>query len=57
MTARRTVLAGLSVSLALAAACAGPTEAAETRVAVAANFAEPAREIAARFEATKPFWS
>ena len=51
MTARRTVLAGLSVSLALAAACAGPTEAAETRVAVAANFAEPAREIAARFEA------
>lgn len=50
MTARRTVLAGLSVSLALAA-CAGPTEAAETRVAVAANFAEPAREIAARFEA------
>jgi molybdate transport system substrate-binding protein len=51
MTARRTVLAGLSVSLALTAACAGPTEAAETRVAVAANFAEPAREIAARFAA------
>lgn len=50
MTARRTVLAGLFGSLALAA-CAGPTEAAETRVAVAANFAEPAREIAARFEA------
>lgn len=51
MTARRTVLAGLVLSLALAG-CAGPTEAAETRVAVAANFAEPAREIAARFEAT-----
>ena len=51
MTTRRTVLAGLSVSLALAAACAAPARAAETRVAVAANFAEPAREIAARFEA------
>jgi len=51
MTARRTVLAGLFGSLALAA-CSGSTEAAETRVAVAANFAEPAREIAARFEAT-----
>lgn len=51
MTARRTVLAGLSVSLALVA-CSAPARAAETRIAVAANFAEPAQEIAARFEAT-----
>ena len=51
MTARRTVLTGLLVSLALAA-CAAPARTAETRIAVAANFAEPAQEIAARFEAT-----
>jgi len=51
MTARRTVLTGLLVSLALAA-CSAPDPTTETRIAVAANFAEPAQEIAARFEAT-----
>jgi molybdate transport system substrate-binding protein len=40
----------LSVVLACLA-LAGPAPAAEVKVAVAANFAEPAREIAARFEA------
>lgn len=50
MTARRSLLAGLVAGWAL---LAGPSlaSAAETRVAVAANFAEPAREIARRFEA------
>jgi molybdate transport system substrate-binding protein len=50
MTARRALLGGLITGLALltAPACA---RAAETRIAVAANFTEPAREIVARFEA------
>lgn len=51
MTARRrTFLAGLIAGVALLAGAASAT-AAETRVAVAANFTEPAKEIAARFEA------
>lgn len=50
MTARRALLAGFLASHVLAS---GPALArtAETRVAVAANFTEPARAIAARFEA------
>ena len=40
------------IGLALAAAfAAGPVLAAETQVAVAANFTEPAKEIAAAFKA------
>jgi molybdate transport system substrate-binding protein len=46
---RRAFLASL-VSLAMAA-CAGPALAGETSVAVAANFTEPAKVIAARFKA------
>jgi molybdate transport system substrate-binding protein len=41
----------LLFALVAAAAFAGPALAAEVKVAVAANFAEPAREIAARFKA------
>ncbi|MFT4933901.1 MAG: molybdate transport system substrate-binding protein [Pseudoalteromonas distincta] len=50
MTARRALLGGLITGLALLAA-PGCAPAAGTRIAVAANFTEPAQEIAARFEA------
>ncbi len=50
MLLRRSVLAGFVAGLALFAGAASAM-AAETRVAVAANFTEPAKEIAARFEA------
>jgi len=48
MVTRRLQIAGLALSLLFAA---GPGVAAETQVAVAANFAEPAKEIAAAFKA------
>lgn len=47
---RRTILAAFAAGLAMFAGAASAF-AAETRVAVAANFTEPAKEIAARFEA------
>jgi molybdate transport system substrate-binding protein len=50
MTSRRAMLAALVGGLA-ALATAAQALAAETRIAVAANFTEPAKEIAARFEA------
>lgn len=50
MIHRRSLFAGLVAGLALLTGAASAT-AAETRVAVAANFTEPAKEIAARFEA------
>lgn len=50
MTARRALLAGIFASLALPRSQA-VARAAEVRLAVAANFTEPARVIAARFEA------
>ena len=50
MNARRSVLAALAAGFVMLAGAASAF-AAETRVAVAANFTEPAKEIAARFEA------
>lgn len=50
MTARRSILAALAAGLTMLASAASAV-AAETRVAVAANFTEAARAIAARFEA------
>jgi len=50
MHLRRSVLAGFVAGLTLLSGAASAL-AAETRVAVAANFTEPAKEIAARFEA------
>jgi molybdate transport system substrate-binding protein len=50
MTHRRSIFAALAAGLVLLAV-AEPALAAEARIAVAANFTEPAKEIAARFEA------
>lgn len=48
---RRTVFAaGLATTVALATALAGPARADEIKVAVAANFTEPAKQIAALFK-------
>jgi molybdate transport system substrate-binding protein len=51
MTTRRFALISALAALVLGAAAAGPAPAAETQVAVAANFTEPAKEIAAAFKA------
>jgi molybdate transport system substrate-binding protein len=51
MLTRRQQLAGLAAATAAFAAGVRPAFAAETQVAVAANFTEPAREIAALFRA------
>ncbi len=51
MITRRQQLAGLALCGFLAAGIAGPARAAETQVAVAANFTEPAKAIASAFKA------
>jgi molybdate transport system substrate-binding protein len=51
MTAPRRPILGALVGLVATALAAGPSFAAETQVAVAANFTEPAKEIAAAFTA------
>ncbi|MBO9558602.1 MAG: molybdate ABC transporter substrate-binding protein [Caulobacter sp.] len=51
MITRRFKLVGLTLFGAVLSVCAGPALAADTQVAVAANFTEPAKEIAAAFKA------